>query len=365
MLGGVITDEPVRGRFAYLEHPGLLGLSGLEQMRRFQRREIPYGPIWYLAGTDFVDVAEGASTWRQPVTPWLQSAAGILTGGVMALPADAALGGALYATFPPATVLATSELSLHFLRPARLDSRGIVTRARLVQTGRSQGLSEGAIEDDDGRLLAHAVARNLIVGMPETPQPLPDEPIPWPEYEGPHPFERPAQGEVLPQETFDRMDGLEMMRAWERGDLPHEPLARLFGIDIVSVGSGKVACSMPASQWFTTAGGTFFGGVTALFADHALNAAVHTTVEAGTSYGTLDLKVNFLRPVIPDGRALEARATVVHRGRSIAVATAEVLTAEGKTAALANSSTMILPGRPWRPMEPAIPLDEAPDERDD
>jgi uncharacterized protein (TIGR00369 family) len=364
MLGEVITDEPVRGRFAYLEHPGLLGLSGLEQLRRFQRREIPYGPIWYLAGTDFVEVAESASIWRQPATPWLQSAAGVLTGGVMALPADAALGGALYATFPPATVLATSELSLHFLRPARLDSRGIVARARLVQTGRSQGLSEATIEDDDGRLLAHAVARNVIVRMPEVPEPLPDEPIAWPEYEGPHPFQRPAEGQVLPQDVFDRMDGLEMMRAWERGDLPPEPLARLFGIDVVSVGSGKVACSMPASPWFTTAGGTFYGGVAALFADHALNSAVHTTVERGTSYGTLDLKVNFLRPVVPDGRPLEARATVVHRGRNIAVASTEVLTAEGKTAALANSSTMILPHRPWRPAAPMTPLDEAPESDD-
>jgi uncharacterized protein (TIGR00369 family) len=92
---------------------------------------------------------------------------------------------------------------------------------------------------------------------------------------------------------------------------------------------------------------------------------VHTTVDAGTSYATLDLKVNFLRPVVPDGRQLEARASVVHRGRSIAVATVEILTADGKTAALATSSTMILPGRPWRPGEPTAPIDEAPDEAGD
>jgi uncharacterized protein (TIGR00369 family) len=357
----VIVDEPVRGRFAYLENPGLLGLSGLEQMRRFIRKDIPYGPIWYLAGTDFLDVGDGVSTWRQPVTPWLLSAAGIPTGGVLALPADVALGGALYSTFPPGAFLVTSELSIHFLRPPRMECGGLVSRARLIQAGRSQGVSEGTIEDDGGRLLAHAVGRNVIVRLPDVPDPLPDEPIAWPQYEGPHPFQRPAEGEVLPQEVFDRMDGLEMMRAWERGDLPPEPLARLFGLEIVSVGSGKVACTMPASQWFTTAGGTTFGGVIALLADHVLNGAVFTTVEAGTSYGTLDLKVHFLRPVVPDGRPLEARATVVHRGRSIAVATAEVLTADGKTAALANSSTMIFPDRPWRPAEPAVPIDEAPD----
>lgn len=359
----MITDEPVRGRFAYLEHPGLIGLSGLEQMRRFIRKDVPYGPIYYLTGADFVDVGEGSSTWRLPVTPWLLSSAGVMTGGVLALPADAALGGALYSTFPPGTFLATSELSIHFLRPPRRDSKGLVARARLIQTGKFQGLSEGSIDEDDGRLLGHAVARNVIMRLPEVTPPLPDEPIPWPEYEGPHPFQRPAEGEVVPQEVFDRMDGLEMMRAWERGDLPPEPLAQLFGIELLTVGSGKTACSMPASQWFTTAGGTFYGGVTALFADYVLNGAVHTTIDAGTSYATLDLKVNFLRPIVPDGRAIEGRATVVHRGRSIAVATAEILTADGKTAALANSSSMILAGRPWRPSEPAAPIDEPPDDR--
>lgn len=358
----MITDEPVRGRFAYLEHPGLLGLSGLEQMRRFVRKDVPYGPIWYLTGTDFIDVAEGASTWRLPVTPWLQSSAGVMTGGVLALPADAALGGALYSTFPPATVLATSGLSIHFLRPPWQDTSGLVARAHLIQAGKFQGLSEAAIEDDEGRLLAHGVARNVIMRMPEAPSPPPDEPIPWPEYEGSHPFQRPADGEVVAQEVFDRMDGLEMMRAWERGDLPPEPVACLFGIELLTVGSGKAACTMPASQWFTTAGGTFYGGTIALLADYVLDGAVHTTVDAGTSYATLDLKVNFLRPIVPDGRPLEARATVVHRGRSIAVATAEILTADGKTAALANSSSMILAGRPWRPSEPAAPIDEAPDQ---
>jgi uncharacterized protein (TIGR00369 family) len=177
---------------------------------------------------------------------------------------------------------------------------------------------------------------------------IPDEPIPWPDYDGAHPFQRRAEDEVASQDVFDRMDGLEMMRAWERGDLSPEPLACLFGIELSTVGSGKVACTMPASQWFTSY--------------HALNGAVHTTVDAGTSYATLDLKVNFLRPIVPDGRPLEARATVVHRGRSIAVATAEFLTADGRTAALANSSSMILAGRPWRPSEPAAPIDEQSDE---
>ena len=52
-------------------------------------------------------------------------------------------------------------------------------------------------------------------------------------------------------------------------------------------------------------------------------------------------------PAPPDGGLMTARATLVHRGRSMAVATAEITNEDGKRIALASSSTMLLPGRPW------------------
>ena len=50
-------------------------------------------------------------------------------------------------TLPPGTWLTTSEMSLHFLRPPSPESGAIITRARLIQAGRSQGLSEATLED--------------------------------------------------------------------------------------------------------------------------------------------------------------------------------------------------------------------------
>jgi uncharacterized protein (TIGR00369 family) len=116
---------------------------------------------------------------------------------------------------------------------------------------------------------------------------------------------------------------------------------------------------VPATPWFTTAGGTFYGGAVALFLDYALHGAIHTTLPAGTSWATLDLKVNFLRPVTPDGSELTVRGEVLHRGRTIAVMAGDITGPDGKIIAQANASAMLLPGRPWRPAEPAEPLDEA------
>ncbi len=46
-------------------------------------------------------------------------------------------------------------------------------------------------------------------------------------------------------------------------------------------------------------GGGFYGCALALFADYGMNGAVQTTAPPGMSWATLDLKVNFLRPVTP------------------------------------------------------------------
>ncbi|MCI0635606.1 MAG: PaaI family thioesterase [Actinobacteria bacterium] len=111
---------------------------------------------------------------------------------------------------------------------------------------------------------------------------------------------------------------------------------------------------MPASLRFCTGFDTFYGGV--LTALVAINTAVTTTLPPGTSFGTLDLKVNFLRPVKPDGRDLVARTTVEKRGWAIAVSTARIDDADGRRVAMATGSAMISEGRPGRrrPPEPRV-----------
>jgi uncharacterized protein (TIGR00369 family) len=83
-----------------------------------------------------------------------------------------------------------------------------------------------------------------------------------------------------------------------------------------------------------------------MLAELTMAAAVFSTVEPGVAIAPLDLKVNFLRPVLPDMRDLTAEAELIHRGRSIAIATCRVTNADGKPVALATGSSMYLPGRP-------------------
>jgi uncharacterized protein (TIGR00369 family) len=306
-------------------------------------------PIFHLTGLAPVEASFGTSTFSMPASPWLQTTVpGLLSGGVIAFLADGPLGTAIMTVLPPLAYMTTSDLSLSFLQPANIESGTLVGRARLIHGGRSVALSEVTIVDGSGRLLAHGTSRGFLLTAPGVVAPaeksdadkLPTYPTP-----DPH-LRRPVAGGPIPQEDWDRLTGLEAMRRCiDRRASP--PIYHLTGLRPTDAAEGSCTFVMPASPWLASPQPVLYGGAIALLADAALSCAIMTINPAGGSFASLDLKVNYLRPVLPDGGLMTARATVVHRGRSMAVATAELFNDDGKRIALASSSAMLLPGRPW------------------
>jgi uncharacterized protein (TIGR00369 family) len=345
----VIVEEPPRGSFAYLEQPGLFRVPAVDQLRLFIERRLPAPPLTHLSGLVVEEVSEGASTWSIPASPWWQTAAGIFAGGALAFVADAALAGAVFTTLPAGTALLSSDLSMNFLEPAGPASERLVARGTVIDVRRRQGLSEARVEDANGRLLAHATSRCVLQPLPFEPPEAPEsfQHVEPPTFETPDPYLRRVEGEVVPQPVWDRSRGLDLVQLWQKGELPLSPNCALLGLRFVDVAEGAVTISAPASLWFCTGFGTFYGGVVSALVDAAINLAVTTTLEPGTSFGTLDLKVNFLRPVTTDGRDLVVRANVEQRGRTIAVSTARIDDADGKRVAMASGSAIISEGRPW------------------
>ena len=170
-----------------------------------------------------------------------------------------------------------------------------------------------------------------------------DQPVPG--SDPGHPLRRPLPGEPLAQEAFAERSGLEILRGAIRGDLPAPPLHHLTGMRPTFAEEGRVEWELPCSRWLASPAGSVQGGFSAMLAEAALTGAIFTTAPPGTAIATLDLKVNYLRPVFPDDGELLASARVIHRGRSIAVASAE-LHKDEKRVALATGSAMYLPGRP-------------------
>jgi uncharacterized protein (TIGR00369 family) len=344
----MVWQQPALGGYP---DPSLLGLSGLERLKAAREGRTPIPPIAFLMEMPFTGLSKGHGAFAMPASPWFANATGLIPGGILAVLADAPLGVGLGTVLEPGVTFTTAELSLTFLRPVRPDPRSTISGSgQLIHRSRSVGLTEAfLINDADDELVAFASSRLSIFPpldpMPEPPSELPVLEQPYPGESPDQPLRRPLRGEVLAPEQFESRGGREMLEAWLAGELPPPPIYYLTGLRPTSVGDGEAEMVLPCSAWLSTAGRTVQGGFIAMLAEAALAAAVFSTAEAGTAIAPLDLKVNFLRPVFPDEREVTARARVVHRGRTIAISTAELTNADGKAVALATGSAMYVPGR--------------------
>ena len=330
-----VEEEPVPG--AVLD-PTLLRLSGLELLQTYLRGYDQWAPVAHLTGMHPTHFDAGAARSVMPLSEWLCSSEGSISSGALILPADSALASAVHTTLPAATLFTTAEVSVTWVRAVGPGGQ-VIADGQAVHTDETMGLSAVRLTDDHGQLVAYGTSRCTVL----PPLPMPTSPAPAPELaparsSRPDPYLRPVDGEVLDRDTRDRSSGEELLAAQLRGELPRPPFHHLFGLTLVEVMHRAAVFSVPCTRWLCGPVGNVQGGVLALLAQTAHHAAAQTTAGAGVGLVPLDLKVNLLRPVPPDGRVLRARGHVVHQGRSYVVAEAEVTNADGKRVALATGS---------------------------
>ncbi|GAB4137542.1 MAG: hypothetical protein Fur0037_02770 [Planctomycetota bacterium] len=142
----------------------------------------------------------------------------------------------------------------------------------------------------------------------------------------------------LIEEKFLTGEGRRIARAIH---LP-PPVAELMGMRPVSCGGGGAVFEMEAGKRHHNPMGTVHGGILCDLADAAMGYAFATTLGPRESFTTLELKINFLRPVFET--KLTASARVVHRGRTIGLVECDVVNGEGKPVARASSTCSVLRG---------------------
>lgn len=135
---------------------------------------------------------------------------------------------------------------------------------------------------------------------------------------------------------------LDVLRANIQSGATRSPFGDLLGMTLVAADEGSVVIDLDASGQHANPMGTLHGGVLASLADSAMGMAYATTLAEGETFTTLELKINFLRPVW-DGR-LRATGTVVNSGKSVGLAECDVLDDRGRLVARATSTCMTLRG---------------------
>jgi uncharacterized protein (TIGR00369 family) len=127
-----------------------------------------------------------------------------------------------------------------------------------------------------------------------------------------------------------------------KGSIPRPQIAKLIDFKLVSMGAGRAVIEFEAGEKHANPMGTLHGGVLCDISDAAMGMAYASTLSEGKSFTTLELKINFLKPV---WRAkLRAEASVVEAGRTVGLVTCDVLDEEGRLIARASSTCMTLRG---------------------
>ena len=345
--------EPVRGGHP---DPALRALPGLEQLREMLEGRSPHPPLSRLTGMRLEALGPGRADFRMPVSEWLRASDGSVPLGALTIPADSAMACAFMTVLPPFTAFTTAELSLRLLR-APEPGGSILARGRVIDVGPPIALTEAELHDEQGRLIAHGsslcvrVASRLPGAAPLAPAGAggthtgdgagrddgaePDA-GPGQDERGPDPWERASPAGWTPGAAAERL------RARLSGEAAPAPLELLTGMAPEAVTAGTATLTLPTSRWLTAPPpGRVQGGVIALLADASLAAAVQSAAPEDLTYTGVDLKVNYLRPLTADGRDARAVARTVHAGRRTAVASGEVLDADGRLIAVATGSGLL------------------------
>ncbi|RZS44878.1 uncharacterized protein (TIGR00369 family) [Herbihabitans rhizosphaerae] len=139
--------------------------------------------------------------------------------------------------------------------------------------------------------------------------------------------------------------GLDLLRSF--ADLPDRPpfIGDLLGMTMDEIAHGKVVISVSTRPDFANPLGTVHGGICATLLDSAMACAVHSTLDAGATYTTLELKVNYIRSASTAGAKLTATGTTVRIGRTIATAEGRVVDQDGTLIAHATTTCLISSAR--------------------
>ena len=154
----------------------------------------------------------------------------------------------------------------------------------------------------------------------------------------------PATG-VVSAETLLSYDGLSFLRALLDGSLPPPPITGTLGFRLSLVERGRVIFEGEPQLRHYNPIGTVHGGFAMTLLDSALGCAVHSMLDKGETYTTLEIKVNLVRPLTKDTGLVAAEGRILHRGRSVATSEGDIKDRGGKIYAHATTTCMIFPAK--------------------
>lgn len=151
------------------------------------------------------------------------------------------------------------------------------------------------------------------------------------------------KGGVVSREVLVSEDGMSFLRGMLDGRHPCAPYADTMDIHLAEVEEGRVLFVGRPSAHYLNPVGSIQGGWASTILDGAMAHCVHTTLKVGENYTTLEMKISFVRPVLPSTGLVRCEGKVIHRGSRTATSEGRLLDERGKLLAHGSETCMIFP----------------------
>ena len=155
-----------------------------------------------------------------------------------------------------------------------------------------------------------------------------------------HSSSAPHRFGVVSRADAAAMSGLAFLEKLRDGALPAPPFAEATEVWIAEVERGCVMFEATPSSRFLNPMGTVHGGWISTVLDSAMGCAVHSVLEPGQGYTTVDMSLSFVRPIFPGTGPVRCEGKLIHAGTRIA--TAEGRLWDGSGTLLAHGSETCL-----------------------
>lgn len=153
-----------------------------------------------------------------------------------------------------------------------------------------------------------------------------------------------------PQPAIDAaqtFDGLTVLQGIVDGSLPPPPISDLMNFHLTEAEKGRAVFSGEPAEYHYNPAGAVHGGLAATLIDSATACAVYSMLPAGVFYTTIELHVNYVRPITLHTGRLRCIGQVIHNGRRQATAEARLLDDNDKLYAHGTATCLIMSGE-WR-----------------
>lgn len=146
---------------------------------------------------------------------------------------------------------------------------------------------------------------------------------------------------LIPIEIWRSESALEIFRKMATGEYPAPPISENFDFAITKVEKGHIVFEGNPKAAYYNPLGSIHGGFIATLLDSTMACAIHSTLDAGKGSTSLEIKVNFVRPIFERTGTLRAVGEVINVGKQIASAEGKLIDESGKIYAHGTTTCFI------------------------